>query len=111
VRREVVETLTPGALLAEDWIPGGRNNWIAAIQRGRGAVGQRGGACGLAAIDLSTGEFVLETLDAEGLGEALSRLNPAEIVISGDDSAPLPFRLRAPSSPLAMPGSSTDTRR
>jgi DNA mismatch repair protein MutS len=82
VRREVVETLTPGALLAEGWIPGSKNNWIAGIHRA--------GACGLAAIDLSTGEFVLETLDPEGLGEALSRLGPAELVISGDDAVPLP---------------------
>jgi DNA mismatch repair protein MutS len=81
VRREVVETLTPGALLAEGWIPGSKNNWIAGIHRA--------GACGLAAIDLSTGEFVLETLDPEGLGEALSRLGPAELVISGD-AVPLP---------------------
>jgi DNA mismatch repair protein MutS len=89
VRREVVETLTPGALLAEGWIPGGRNNWIAGIRRGGEAAVQRGGACGLAAIDLSTGEFVLETLTAEGLSEALARLNPAELVIAADDSAPL----------------------
>jgi DNA mismatch repair protein MutS len=97
VRREVVETLTPGALLAEGWIPGGRNNWIAAIRRGGEAGGPRGGACGLAAIDLSTGEFVLETLTAEGLGEALSRLIPAELVISGDDSGPAPL---CPTTPL-----------
>jgi DNA mismatch repair protein MutS len=89
VRREVVETLTPGALLAEGWIPGGRNNWMAAIHRG-GAGRQGVGACGLAAIDLSTGEFVLETLAAEDLGEALSRLNPAEVVTSSADAAPLP---------------------
>ena len=89
VRREVVETLTPGALLTEGWIPGGRNNWIAGVRR-------TGDACGLAAIDLSTGEFVLETLTAEGLSEALSRLNPAELVLSGDDTAPLPPCSTAP---------------
>src|SRR3954449_7914637 len=35
VRREVVETVTPGALLAEGWIPGARNNWMAALARPR----------------------------------------------------------------------------
>ena len=64
VRREVVETVTPGALLQEGWLAGGENNWIVAWQRG-----------GLAAIDLSTGEFVLENPEREPT-EALARLNP-----------------------------------
>ncbi|HEU4955810.1 MAG TPA: hypothetical protein VFT28_14585, partial [Gemmatimonadales bacterium] len=76
VRREVVETLTPGALLAEGWIPGARNNWMTALARP-----QRGGL-GLAAVDLSTGEFLLESLPADGLEEALTRLNPAEVVVA-----------------------------
>jgi DNA mismatch repair protein MutS len=51
----------------------------------------------LAAIDLSTGEFVLETLGPNGLEEAISRLSPAEIAVSNDDTAPLPR------SPAASP--------
>jgi DNA mismatch repair protein MutS len=74
VRREVVETVTPGALLADGWIPGHRNNWIV-------AVAPAGDVAGLAAIDLSTGEFVLETVRATALDEALGRLGPAEIVM------------------------------
>ncbi|HEX6107437.1 MAG TPA: DNA mismatch repair protein MutS [Gemmatimonadales bacterium] len=97
VRREVVETVTPGALLAEGWIPGTRNNWIVALRR---AAGQRAAGAGLAAIDLSTGEFLLESLEQAALGEALSRLNPAEVVIASDDSAPLP---PCPAAPLVTP--------
>ncbi|MEA2723934.1 MAG: mismatch repair protein MutS [Gemmatimonadales bacterium] len=89
VRREVVETLTPGALMQEGWVAGSRNNWLVAIQRGSGAAGRRGSDCGLAAIDLSTGEFALESLGEEALEEALSRLSPAEIV-THTGSAPLP---------------------
>jgi DNA mismatch repair protein MutS len=96
VRREVVETVTPGALLVDGWIPGGRNNWITGIHRGGGAAGQRGSDVGLAAVDLSTGEFILETVTEEGLAEALSRLSPAEVVISADDPAPLPHGPAAP---------------
>jgi DNA mismatch repair protein MutS len=74
VRRAVVETVTPGALLQDGWVAGGRNNWLVALAEERGAVG-------LAAADLSTGEFSLETLDASTLGEALARLAPAEVVV------------------------------
>jgi DNA mismatch repair protein MutS len=95
VRREVVETLTPGALMQEGWVAGSRNNWLVALQRGSGAAGRSAGV-GIACIDLSTGEFVLETVSEDGLEEALSRLSPAEIVISTDDSALLP---RCPATP------------
>src|SRR4051794_35784993 len=74
VRREVVETLTPGALMQEGWVAGSRNNWIVALKRES--------KIGLAAVDLSTGEFPLETLGEDELEEALSLLPPAELVIS-----------------------------
>src|ERR671916_3297229 len=41
VRREVVETVTPGALLQEGWVPGAQNNWMVGL-KGSGAAGQRG---------------------------------------------------------------------
>src|SRR6476646_3793566 len=34
MRREVVETVTPGAQLQEGWLAGSRNNWITAVKRG-----------------------------------------------------------------------------
>ncbi len=81
VRREVVETVTPGALIADGWIPGHRNNWIVAVAPGTEAAG-------VAAVDLSTGEFVLETVDASALAEALTRLGPAEIVTPASGDVP-----------------------
>ncbi len=98
VRREVTETLTPGALMQEGWVPGSRNNWMVALKRGSGDAGKRGvTSCGVAAIDLSTGEFLLETLEEEDIVEVLSRLSPAEMVISSGDASPPP---RFPASPL-----------
>src|SRR4051794_40713762 len=104
VRREVVETITPGALLQDGWVAGSRNNWLVALQRGSGpgtrsrVDGKRGGErrgsgttnAGLAAIDLSTGEFTLETVRDDGVAEALGRLSAAEIVMSSGDAFPLP---------------------
>jgi DNA mismatch repair protein MutS len=103
VRREVVETVTPGALLQDGWVAGGRNNWMVAIQRDQGdAARRRGGAgartgVGLAAVDLSTGEFVLETLNEDAVAEALSRLHPAELVCASGDAWPI---THLPASPL-----------
>jgi DNA mismatch repair protein MutS len=77
VKRAVVETITPGAFLDEEWMPGSRNNWLVAIL-------PAGDLAGVAAIDLSTGEFVLETLSVDALPEALSRLAPAEVVLPND---------------------------
>ena len=81
VRREVVETVTPGAMLQEGWLAGGKNNFLVAVARDDQRIG-------LAAIDLSTGEFLLETLDEAGLAEALGRLGPAEVVLPGDAALP-----------------------
>ncbi len=78
VRREVVETMTPGALLEESWLPGSRNNYLLAI------CDAAGGEHGVAAIDLSTGEFVLEMLGPGALDEALTRFAPAEVVTPAD---------------------------
>jgi len=74
VKRAVVETVTPGALLEDGWLAGSRNNFIL-------AVNPDGGRAGLAAIDLSTGEFILETVAAAARAEALSRIHPAEVVV------------------------------
>ncbi|HEY9014761.1 MAG TPA: hypothetical protein VIM84_06840, partial [Gemmatimonadales bacterium] len=53
VRREVVETVTPGALLQEGWLPGSRNNWMVGLKRDSGEAGKRVSNFGLAAVDLS----------------------------------------------------------
>ncbi len=74
VKREVVETLTPGALLEDAFLAGSRNNYLAAMA----PLGDR---IGLAVADLSTGEFVLESLDPADQGEALTRFAPAELVL------------------------------
>ena len=73
VRREVVETLTPGAVIAHDWLDSGKNNFLVAVMPDAKA--------GLAALDLSTGEFVLETVEAIDLEAALTRYDPREIVV------------------------------
>ncbi len=82
VRRAVIETVTPGALLEEGWVAGGRNNWIVAVNRDDGPD------VGLAAIDLTTGEFLLETSPIDGLEEALGRFRPSEVVATAAGDLP-----------------------
>lgn len=74
VRREVVETLTPGALVAEDWLEQDRNNFLLAI-------GPEGDAIGVAAADLSTGEFEIEVTSAAELPSVIARYGPAEVLL------------------------------
>jgi DNA mismatch repair protein MutS len=90
VKRAVVETLTPGAVLEDGWVTGGRNNWLVAVFPVTRKDALLGRLYGLAAVDLSTGEVVLETTAAEGLAEALGRLHPAEIVLPADADDTLP---------------------
>ena len=88
VRREVVETVTPGALLVDGWIPGGRNNWIVAVgSGGRGRSGSR------RSISAPASSCWRRSSDA-GLDEALSRLSPAELVIPAATTRPAARRPR-----------------
>ncbi len=81
VRREVVETITPGAILDEGTLPGSRNNYLASVS---GQSGPDARSVGVAAIDLSTGEFLLETVSPDSLGDTLDRIAPSEVVLPAD---------------------------
>ncbi len=86
VRREVVETITPGASFADDMLDGARNNYLCAVFPSADRIG-------IAAMDLSTGEFRL-MISAVGDAEAvLSRLAPREILIARNADAA--FKLSA----------------
>ena len=78
VRREVVETVSPGVAFADDLLDGSRNNFVVAL-----VPPMRGGAgrVGLAAADVSTGELRLcETSFAE-LDALLARFGPRELLV------------------------------
>ena len=91
VRREVVETITPGAVLEESCLPGVRNNFLVAVCAASGPIGESANRLiaqspntGIAAIDLSTGEFLLETVPADELAESVARYGPAEVAHAAD---------------------------
>jgi DNA mismatch repair protein MutS len=74
VRREVIETITPGAAFADDLLEGTRNNFLCALV-------ERENRAGLAAADLSTGELRLATVPLGDLGALLARFSPTELVV------------------------------
>ena len=82
VRREVVETVTPGAALDDGLLERARDNFLVAILPGD--------AIGVAALDVSTGEFLLETVSPEDLAAALSRADPREVVVPAGATVPVP---------------------
>ena len=102
VRREVIETVTPGVALADDLLEGARNNYVVAVagtrDKGKGTrTGDVGsgkstgagddGTWGVAAADVSTGEMRVAVVDRPGLDSLLARLSPREIVVADDPGA------------------------
>ena len=85
VRREVIETITPGAAFADDLLDGARNNYLCAmiVERDR---------AGLAAADVSTGELRLAIVPVGDLDAVLARLAPTEMVLPKGARVPVAVR-------------------
>ena len=88
VRREVVETVTPGAAFSDELLDGSRNNFLCAMafdpKRGDKTASPR---AGIAALDLSTGELRLMTVADAEIEAMLARLSPREMVVPDDMAA------------------------
>jgi DNA mismatch repair protein MutS len=96
VRREVVETITPGAAFSDELLDGSRNNFLCAMTgdgKGDGKAHATGDAkggtsrAGIAALDLSTGELRLIVVAGAEVEAMLARLSPREIVVPEDMAA------------------------
>jgi len=81
VRRAVVETVTPGTVLTDDWLAKNRNNYLVAVD-------PRGTAAGIATLDITTGELILEVVPTAELEAALGRYEARELVIPAETSLP-----------------------
>lgn len=93
VRREVVRLYTPGTLIDTEFLPATESNFLASVTTAEAAARASGLAAqasklGLAALDLSTGEFWLrEFAGADAttdLLDELSRLEPREVLHQAD---------------------------
>ncbi len=90
VRREVVETITPGAILSDSLLSADRNNFLVALAGDDVTLG-------VAAADVSTGELVGTLVPVEQLEATLARFEPAELLVAQawDDLGPWPGAERA----------------
>jgi DNA mismatch repair protein MutS len=83
VRREVVETVSPGVAFADDLLDGTRNNFIAALRGSDGRDETSRAMIGVAAADISTGELRLCVVPRDELDAVLARLSPRELLVPG----------------------------
>ncbi len=75
VRREVIRLVTPGTLTEDSLLQARRHNFLAAIASSQKKLA-------LAWLDMSTGEFLNEPIGDGGLGAALARIEPGELLIA-----------------------------
>jgi DNA mismatch repair protein MutS len=73
--RDVVRVLTPGTLTEESLLDAGQNNFLTALVPGKDK------AIGIASIDISTGDFLVESAPLPLLETVLARLRPGEILL------------------------------
>jgi DNA mismatch repair protein MutS len=78
VRREVVETISPGVVFADDLLDGARNNFIVALVM---PTARDDDIVGLAAADVSTGELRMSSVHMVELEAALARFAPRELLM------------------------------
>jgi DNA mismatch repair protein MutS len=79
VRREVVETVTPGAITSDTLLDERRNNWLVALVADD--ADDADAAVAIAAADISTGEFMGTRVPGHRLEAELARFEPSEILL------------------------------
>ncbi len=89
VKRQVVEVITPGTILLDDFLEKESNNYLVGLYPGQT------GNWGLAKIDLSTGEFEAGQIEESLLSHWLDSLHPAEIIHPEEESGSGPTELPA----------------
>ena len=81
VKRDVTEVVSPGTVFSDDLLDSKRNNFFCSICL-------RGDMCGLALVDVSTGEFTVTEVPAQQFHEELRKFAPSELLLP-EEQAPL----------------------
>ncbi len=75
VKREVTEIVTPGTTVTDDLLETKRNNYLVSIHFDANR-------CGLAKVDVSTGEFQLTEFPQKDFKEKIVSIGPSELLVS-----------------------------
>ena len=79
VKRDIVRVITPGTVLESSMLEDATNNYLVSLIEDSGHVG-------IAAVDVSTGEFIATqvegTLNSDVVMNEIGRLSPSEILLS-----------------------------
>ncbi len=80
VKRDIIEVVSPGTVLTENLLESNRNNFLAAAYL-------KAETCGLALVDISTGEFSVQEVPKEQFVEEIKKTNPSELLVSEEQAA------------------------
>ena len=73
VKRGITEIVTPGVSMNDNVLNNKENNFLASVHFGKAA-------CGLALLDISTGEFLVAEGDTETIDKLLANFAPKEVL-------------------------------
>ncbi|OFW68684.1 MAG: DNA mismatch repair protein MutS [Alphaproteobacteria bacterium GWC2_42_16] len=75
LKRDVIRLITPGTLTEEGLLEASQNNFLTCL------VPSKTGLIGLASLDISTGDFFVESTPLSHLETVLARLRPGELLL------------------------------
>ncbi len=90
VKRDVTEVVSPGTALTDDLLESKRNNYLCAAY-------VQGETCGMALVDISTGEFTVDEFPASQFVEELRKAGPSELLLAEGQAGFLQKQLSAES--------------
>lgn len=73
VKRGITELVTPGVVMQDNVLSGKENNFLCAVHLGKAS-------CGVALLDISTGEFLTGEGSVAYVGSVLSNFSPKEVL-------------------------------
>ena len=77
VKREVQEIVTPGTAVSDDLLDTKKNNYLVAVYLSAKS-------CGIAKVDVSTGEFQVNEVRPDEMRESVLSIQPAELLVGSE---------------------------
>ena len=82
VKRDITRVVTPGTLTDDALLDPRESNYLAAVAADAKPLTASDAQCGLAWVELSTGEFHATVVDRSRLSDEISRISPSECLVA-----------------------------